>query len=484
MSPTPESSPRGRFAPGLALIAVLAFAGRILYLVTSKVDRTSTIHQGDAFWYSSVAWATAKGHVLTNPFFGGPTADHPPLTVVVLLPVARLFPQSTWAMRLTMVVIGTLAVVVVGLAGRRLAGPRVGLASAAVAALLPALWVNDVLIMSEAPTALAVAGILYLAIALGQRPRLRLAAAAGAVCGLAALARAETVLYLPLLIWPVLALARTLGWRQRLGRVALASGATLLVLAPWTLFNLTRFDEPVTMSTNDGLTFLGANCDGTYHGRILGGWLIEPCLQDFWDTLDDRKPPGPATFPDGEECPDTSQHRPPCWDPSTVSRLMRAEGLHYVRTHLTDVPFVVLARNGRVWGVYQLEQGIGIGPFEGRPTGVGRAGFVALWVMLPVCILGAVVLRRHRISLLPFGSSLLIVVVVTSAFYGLVRFRIPWDVASCLLAGVAVAAALERLGISGPAIEVPEPPAAPSPPEPPPSREPAGVGGAPPSPTG
>ena len=48
--------------------------------------------------------------------------------------------------------------------------------------------------------------------------------------------------------------------------------------------------------------------------------------------------------------------------------------------------------------------------------------------------------------MIPFVASLLIVVVVSTAFYGLVRFRLPYDLASCLLGGVVVAAALDRYG--------------------------------------
>ncbi len=444
-APAPEAEGAGtRFALALAVITALGGAGRLLYLVRSGVDRASTFNQGDAFWYSTVAGAVAHGKGFTNVFTGVPTADHPPLTVVALVPASWLFDTSTFAQRLTMVVLGTAVIAVVGLAGRRLGGDRVGLIAAALAALLPALWVNDVLIMSETPTALAVAGIFFLALGLGDRPSMRAVAVVGGACGLAALARAETGLFLPLLVWPLL-------WRGdgersvRLRSIAVATVATGAVLAPWFAYNLTRFDEPVSISTNDGLTLLGANCDATYHGRLTGGWLLQPCVQEFWDTVDDRKPAGPAAFPEGTTCADRYQLRPPCWDASTTSKLMRADGLAYLRGHLGDLPKVLWARNGRVWGWYRLDQGIGIGGFEGRPRWAGQLGYWATWLLLPVAAAGAVVLRRRRATLLPYAAALAIVVVISSAFYGLVRFRIPWDVASCLLAAVAVDAAIGRI---------------------------------------
>ena len=48
-------------------------------------------------------------------------------------------------------------------------------------------------------------------------------------------------------------------------------------VAPWALYNLARFDRPVLLSTNDGTTLLGANCDTTYYDD-LGGWDIR-CLE-------------------------------------------------------------------------------------------------------------------------------------------------------------------------------------------------------------
>ncbi len=56
-------------------------------------------------------------------------------------------------------------------------------------------------------------------------------------------------------IWPAIA-------------ILLAGIATLL---PWSIYNANRFDESVFLSTNDGSTLLGANCDGSYY-REIGGW--------------------------------------------------------------------------------------------------------------------------------------------------------------------------------------------------------------------
>ena len=447
MTPPAEALPpagnRG-FGWPLAAIAAVATVIRVAYLLGSHVDRTPTLRQGDAFWYSSTAANLAKGEFFVNEFTGQPTADHPPITALILAPASWLMTKDTMAQRLTMVVIGVLTVVVIGLVGRRLAGPVAGLVAAGVAAGAPALWVNDVVIMSESPTALVVAAVLWIGIVLAERTTPAVALAAGALCGLAALTRAETGLFLPFMVWPIVALAPGRPWSVRLRTAALATAATAAVVLPWTVFNLTRFSEPAVISVNDGVTLLGANCDPTYRGRYLGSWVIDGCLSTVLGSLDARKPPLTASdrerlaaTPD-RPCPDPLQQRPPCWDSSKISAIMRTEAVHYVSGHLSDLPQVVAARHGRVWGWYRLDQSLEVGEPEGRSPTVTRWGYYVTWALVPVTAAGAWVLHRRRRTVVPFAAALGVVVVTTTVFYGLVRFRLPYDVASCLLVGVAI----------------------------------------------
>ncbi len=455
MSETPEPSSPGDtdrwFTPGLMAITLAALVGRFMYLVRSKVDDTASIFQGDAFWYSTTAQNLAKGKLFLGAFTGHPTADHPPLTVVILAPASLLFRNSAYAQRVTMVLLGASTVAVIGLAARRLGGPRAGLIAAGVAAVAPTLWVSDVLIMSETPAALLIALILWAGIELADHQSRRLVLIVGLLCGLATLSRAETGLFLPFMVWPILALNRANNWQRRLQLAGLATAAMLAVIAPWTVLNLTRFQEPVILSNNDGVTLLGANCATTYHGSLTGGWVIQPCLTDLYTTIDDHKPPLTPEQRDAQQaaklakppkklCDDPFQKRLPCWDASKVSKLMRAAAITYITHHKADVAKVILARNGRVWGFYRWDQGVGAGVAEGRERWVSRWGFFQTWALLPVSAGGALVLRRRRVSLIPFAASVLIVVIVSSAFYGLVRFRLPYDVASCLLTGVALSA--------------------------------------------
>src|SRR5687767_7280600 len=87
---------------------------------------------------------------------------------------------------------------------------------------------------------------------------------------------------------PAAVLARgALPWTRRAGLVAVACVAAALVIAPWTVRNLDRFDTLVPVSTNADSVIGGANCDPAYRGDDVGGWQLG-CLAD-WRTLNEAK---------------------------------------------------------------------------------------------------------------------------------------------------------------------------------------------------
>ncbi len=92
----------------------------------------------------------------------------------------------------------------------------------------------------------------------------------GLLCGLATLARAELVLLAPLLLVPVV-LGRGEGLKcARLTVVVAVLLGAVVVVAPWVLYNRSRFEESTFVSTNDGIAMLGSICDAVYHGGALG----------------------------------------------------------------------------------------------------------------------------------------------------------------------------------------------------------------------
>ena len=112
-----------------------------------------------------------------------------------------------------MALIGALVVLMVGLLGRRLGGGRVGLIAALIAAVYPNMWIPDALLFPEPIARLCVLAALLLALRCRVRPSTLVLLGLGAACGLAALARSELLLLLPLLAIPQAWRLRRAGWR-------------------------------------------------------------------------------------------------------------------------------------------------------------------------------------------------------------------------------------------------------------------------------
>jgi 4-amino-4-deoxy-L-arabinose transferase-like glycosyltransferase len=441
-----------RFARILLLIIVAAFGIRVAYVAIAKrgpcvirlADGTqvgsspSECAIGDQLFYNSEANFVAKGHGFNEPLAGvqhpgtkpGPAADHPPLTVFVLTPVSWLVdhPPLSWFIdeslddhmrehRYTMVVLGTLLVLLVGLLGRRVGGDTVGLVAAGIAAVSPNIWVNDGLVMSETITGLTVVGAMLLALELRRRPTPFVAAALGFVCGLAALARAEMVLFIPLLAIAI-PLTIQLAWRERAGLAAIAFGLAVLTLAPWVAFNMARFDQPTWTSTNDGIALLGSNCDFVYYGSNIGLTSISPGPND---CLQDPPPPG---------------------DQSDVAKIYRKRAFDYISDHKSQLPLVVLARIGRTWGVYRVGDMVWFNEGEGRERWITRVGVIVLYPTLLLAIIGAVVLwrRRQRWTLWVLLVPAIVVTIGSALTYGQTRFRAAAEPSLAILAAVAVIA--------------------------------------------
>lgn len=418
----------GRFHLAVALVALAGFVFRAGYVLVAKrgTDACDRALCGDAFWYSASANSLAHGRIYEDPFnfvAVAQAADHPPLTTLVLAPASVLgWGYSITVQRLTMAFLGTLVIVVAALLARRLAGDGAGIATAVVAAANPNLWMNDVIVMSETVGTLALLLVIFAAYRLREAPGPARAAVAGLALGVAGLARAELLLYGPVLLVPLCLLARSITVGARLRLAVVCGAAALAALAPWTVFNLTRFDRPVLISTNDGLTLVGANCDRVYGIPDKGG-------VGFWNL---------ACRFDADE----AYGVPALGDQSVQAARYREIGLDYIATHKRQLPEVLAVRTARVWGVFAPDQMVWLNQGEGRDTWASVAGYGAWWAMILPAAWGARVLRRRGVAVWPLLASIPVVTLTGLLFYGIVRFRLPADVSATVLTGVAVHAAV------------------------------------------
>lgn len=422
-APVPLSATR-RFWTVLGLILVIAGGVRTAYVlgVADGFNRTKFY---DAAYYELEARVVAQGKGFVDPFnlLPGrsqelvPAADHPPLTVFVLAPVATVW-DSQLPMRWASALAGLVVVGLTALLARTVAGDRAGLVAGAIAAVYPFLWVNDGLIMSESFTGVFVVGTLLASyLAMRAPERWWRWVLAGLLGGLAALGRAELVLLVPFLAGGVVVTRRAGARRTRLVAATAMVVSLGVVLAPWFLYNRARFDRTVLLSTNDGLAAVASNCAPMYAGPSIG-------LTDL---------SGPPCLPD-----------PPKGDQSVVAAEYRRRAFAYMGDHASRVPVVVLARVGRDWSLFRPTDMLRINEGEGRPSWVTALGLVMYYPLLVGAVAGTVVLWRRRVWLWPLLVPAIVVTIGTLFAYGQTRFRAPAEPCLVVLAAVALSALRRR----------------------------------------
>lgn len=463
-----DPAPHPGFRRGLLAALVLGACWRVGVLVVDKWHQPVLLN--DSMYYSAQATQLAQGTWFREIFVDRPGAEHGPLTSVLMALVSWGDDPMPWQ-RLVTVVCGIATIAVIGLVGRRVGGPRVGVVAAAIAAAYPNLWMNDGLIMSESVSTLAVSVVLLAGLRVVAAPSPAAAALAGLAAGLAALARSELALLVPgvaLVLWTVLrphapsearvsrpaeGLAATRGCadhtgapahsgrggpggtgvpdetggetggsapapatRRRWALAGLVVVTAVATMAPWMVFNLARFERPVLLTTNDGTTLLGSYCDDSFGGPGIGGWSLACVVADPDYAMDE--------------------------EPSVRSARQRDLATTYARNHLWQLPKVLVARIGRTVDLYGLDSLVHQDVGEERYRWASWAGIVSWWGLGLLAVVGFRRLRGATRALLLLPC--IAVAVTTVVFYGGHRIRSSMEPVVVVTASVAIVWLLER----------------------------------------
>jgi Dolichyl-phosphate-mannose-protein mannosyltransferase len=384
---------------GLLLVVSLGAAIRLISLA-EKWNRELLLN--DSIWYSYTATDLTKGVWFRNILSGGPSAEHPPLTTLFITPLSFLS-DPVVGQRITTAMLGIVSVAVIALVGRRIGGERVGLAAGVLAAVYPNVWLSDGLVMSESLAILLVATFLLAALELVPRPQVPLAIAVGALTALAALTRSELLLLIPL---TVAVLWHGHGLRAVWRPVTALCLTAAVVLLPWFAYNVSRFERTVLLTTNDGTTLYGANCDDVYSGWNMGAWSVF-CVLDA---------------------------APIAGDDSVRSAEQRRLAIEYVGDHIERVPLVVTARVARTLDLFGVRDMVNGDVGEERPRAGVWAGVFMFWVLAPLAALGF--RRIHGTDRLVLLMPIITVAVTAVLFYGSHRLRSPAEPVLCVAAAM------------------------------------------------
>jgi hypothetical protein len=409
----------------VALFAVgaLAAAVRVVFAV-AKADAPPAV---DSDLYRELARNLTDGSgyaLLDRAGELSPTAQHPPAFPFVLAALDQVGLTTELDQRVVLAFVASIGVVLTGFLARHVAGPAVGVVAAVVAALHPLWFQHAGFGVSESVYLVVVPGMLLLAARAVDRPTPLRMALLGAAVGLAALTRSEGILFAVALVVPVGVIAAP-SWKRRLVAIAVALAATGLVLLPWVARNAAEFDA-LTLSTNRGATLLGGWNDSTF-GTHLGGWDLYHVIPAV-DEIHETAPP--------------SGHRE--WDEIAVDEELTDRALRYARSHIGEVPKVLLARLGRTAGVYRLDDQRFFDWFEGRDFTLQRVGQIVHLVLLALAVFGATRVARRYLAVLLAGP--VVAVLVVTMFYGSTRMRVPAEPAIAVLAAVGGVAIARTIG--------------------------------------
>jgi 4-amino-4-deoxy-L-arabinose transferase-like glycosyltransferase len=399
------------FTAALVLIALAGLVWRVAFVVWMR----HRIVLGDGYVYHYGALNLVNGFGFYDPNSGKALAGHPPLWTVVLAGPSALGLKSWLSHQLFTTVIGTATIVMTGLAARAAFGRRVGVIAAALAAFYPFVWVYERSLLAEPLGMLLTATTIWLAYRFRAQPGLALAVALGAAVGVMAMTTAELLLIAALLVAPLILFVRNVRLNRRLAWLAAAAGACVLVIAPWAIYNSTRFARPVPFSTALGAELLQGNCQPTYHGRLLGYYALG-CLL-FVKDLDP--------------------------DFSVADGQYRHVALNFIDENKSRVPIVMAARVGRTFGVFRPAQQMHLEAGEtATPVWVFRLGFAVYWILLPFAVAGFVLARRRGVATYPLLAFPLMVLISVLPTIGSVRYRAPAEISLVILAAVGTDAAI------------------------------------------
>ncbi len=250
-------------------------------------------------------------------------------------------------------------------------------------------------------------------------------AGCGAFCGLAALARSELILLVLFIVVPLAIATRDRTWQHRLGLLGAGVAAAVVVIAPWAIYNSTRFVHPEVLSAQSGPLLAAANCDSTYYGPLQGYFDIQCNV-----AVDKAAGVGPND------------------DESQADQVDRKAAFHYIRTHLGRLPTVERIRMQRLVGLYHTSLYVHMDNLiEGRELWISWVGLYSFWLLALLAIVGIVLHKRRKPRgppLYPVLAPIYALVITVLVTYASTRFRAIAEPSIALLAALAIDAFFRR----------------------------------------
>ncbi len=368
-------------------------------------------HQGKWFW-GNAPYGTPHETLQKAPIY--------PLWVGTLY---TLLGEDPDRVRLVQAIVSVLTIGLGWLLGRRLLGPRAGIAAAFVLAVYPNAWQFDVRLFPEAVATPLTVALLLVVLTCCATPRM--AALAGALLGLNLLVRPSAVLFVVTLgvtWWSIE------GLRRGVVLVLAASAVAVVVIAPWAIRNhVVEPDHFVPISTQDQAAYGSFNDDAAHDSALPYKWRPRPSRDS-----------------------DLFASRPPLSDGELHDELL-ARVRSYVRDHPDSVPKAFFW-NGvvRLWDLRPPSQVTDDATFGHRSRTLSAIGLAIYWPLLLLASIGLVRLWRggRKALVLGVAATALAASVAYTSDAG-TRYRAPFEPIIVVLAMGAFFAVPVQAGGNG-----------------------------------
>jgi 4-amino-4-deoxy-L-arabinose transferase-like glycosyltransferase len=408
--------PRGGIARRERLLVLGAMAAGVAVVVLYVLTTRSHPLRGDEVFYDETArfWADGKLWWATVPFGDAhPTAWKPPLYPAFVGTLYAIVGESPLRVALVQAPLAGLAVGLTWGLARRLFDARVAVAAAWLVALFPLAFEYYGLLF---PEALAVPlTLLALHLFLEREPTTRRALLVGTVIGVGLLVRPTSAF---LFAGVLAAFVIAAGWRRGGVLTAVAVGAAVLVVAPWTIRNYAEHDGFIPISVQDG--------------AVYGTFNAEAAADDFAWRAFLRDPP------------DVLERRDPDTTEAQLRSGMQSFALDYIGDHPSAVPKAFFW-NGvvRFWDLRAPDDALDEVHFQGRSRTVRGIGLGMYWLLLPLALFGLWRLRRRRTLAIPV-LALAAAASLTFTVLGGTRYRAPLEPLVVVLAASLLATTRPR----------------------------------------
>ena len=400
----------------LYVLFAAAFLLKLLYVIQSTGSLHITVPIMDSKYYDKEAQEIVRGNFLRREaFFMGPLYPY------VLSLIYAIFGRDFLIVRLIQIACGALVAVLTYLLGKEVFRPAAAFAGVVLLVLYGAMTFHEAeMLMMWLGTLINISALLVLH-RMGGKTGYRKYAIAGVLVGLSALARANVLLFLPVVIVWTLFVSKE---EKRVKKALVVVAAALVAIAPATLHNYVASRDFVPITSNGGVNFYignGEEATGIFYPAKDITFETESSSRSYVERLFGRD-----------------------MKPSEISAYWFKRSFDFIKQHPMREIELLLRKTAIFFNGYEVPQ-IESWDIVRSKYSTLRLLFVNFWTILSLGLFGMIfAIRAWRRYFLLYGfvfSYALSVIL----FFVTGRYRIQIAPVMCLFAGYALVTVFPRL---------------------------------------